>query len=132
MNTAYQPQVEAYKSNQYHTADRGTVLLMLYQGAIDFLRKAKDRLYEGDVAGKGTYISRAHAIISEFISTLNHEVGGDLSRTLEELYRFMLDQLMQAHIDNDAKRLDEVISLLETLQAGWQGAVVQARQQGLL
>ena len=132
MNVAYQSQVDLYKQNQVFTADRGTVLLMLYQGAIDFLKKAKERLSEGDVAGKGNHISKAHAIISEFISCLNHEVGGDLSRKLEDLYRFMLDQLMQAHIGNDSKPLDDVISLLETLQAGWQGAVVQARQQGLL
>jgi flagellar protein FliS len=132
MNAAYQPQVEVYKRNQFHTADRGTVLLMLYQGAIDFLKKANERLSEGDVAGKGTYISKAHAIISEFVSSLNHNVGGDLSRKLEDLYRFMLDQLMQAHIANDSKPIDEVISLLETLQSGWQGAVTQARQDGLL
>ncbi|HEX9443249.1 MAG TPA: flagellar export chaperone FliS [Candidatus Binatia bacterium] len=132
MNPAYQSQVDVYKRNQYYTADKGTVLLMLYQGAIDFLKKAKERLGAGDVAGKGVYISKTHAIISEFISSLNHEVGGDLSRKLEDLYRFMLDQLMQAHVGNDARPLDEVASLLETLKEGWQGAVIQARQKGLL
>ena len=132
MNLAYQPQVNAYKRNEVYTADPGTVLLMLYQGAIDFLKKAKERLGEGDLAGKGAYISKAHAIISEFISSLNHDVGGDISQKLEDLYRFMLDQLVEAHVGNDSKPLDEVVSLLETLQQGWQGAVVQARQQGLL
>jgi flagellar protein FliS len=132
MNLAYQPQVNAYKRNEVYTADPGTVLLMLYQGAIDFLKKAKERLGEGDLAGKGTYISKAHAIISEFISSLNHDVGGDLSRNLEDLYRFMLDRLVQAHVGNDSKPLDEVVSLLETLQQGWQQAVPKARQEGVL
>ncbi|HEY2990949.1 MAG TPA: flagellar export chaperone FliS [Candidatus Binatia bacterium] len=132
MNLAYQPQVNAYKRNEVLTADRGTVLLMLYQGAIDFLKKAKERMGEGDMAGKGTYISKTHAIISEFISSLNHEIGGELSRTLEDLYKFMLDQLMQAHVGNESKPLDDVIALLETLKEGWQGAVVQAREQGVL
>ena len=132
MNLAYQPQVEAYKRNEVYTADRGTVLLMLYQGAIDFLKKAKERLGEGDLAGKGTYLSKAHAIISEFISSLNHDVGGDVSQKLEDLYRFMLDQLMQAHVGNDPKPLDEVVDLLETLLQGWRQAVPQARQEGVL
>lgn len=132
MNAAYQTQLDTYKRNTYYTADQGTILLLLYQGAMDFLKKAIDRLDEGDCVGKSTYISKAHAIISEFVSSLNHDVGGDLSRTLEELYRFMLDQLMQAHIGNDAKPLRDVIALLETLQSGWKDAVVQARQQGLL
>jgi flagellar protein FliS len=132
MNLAYQPQVDTYKRNQVYTADRGTVLLMLYQGAIDFLKKAKERLGEGDLAGKGTYISKTHAIISEFIGSLNHDVGGELSHKLEDLYRFMLDQLMRAHVGNDSKPLDDVIDLLETLQQGWQQAVPQARQEGVL
>ena len=132
MNAAYQSQAEAYQRNHYYTADRGTVLLMLYQGAIDFLKKAKSRLGEGDLEGKGAYIARAHAIISEFLTSLNRDAGTELPRKLEELYRFMLDQLVQAHLGNDSKPLDDVISLLETLLEGWQGAVIQARKEGLL
>jgi flagellar protein FliS len=132
MNLAYQSQVDVYKRNQYYTADKGTVLLMLYQGAIDFLKKAIERLQEGDLAGKGIYVSKTHAIISEFITSLNHDVGGELSRNLEDLYRFMLDQLMQAHVGNDPKPLQDVIGLLENLLEGWQAAVIQARQEGVL
>jgi flagellar secretion chaperone FliS len=132
MNVAYQPQVQTYKRNQFYTADRGTVLLMLYQGAIDFLKKAKERLEEGDMAAKGSFISKAHAIISEFITSLNHDVGGDFSRNLEDLYRFMLDQLMEAHVGNDPKALDNVIGLLAGLQDAWQQAIVKARQEGVL
>lgn len=135
MNLAYQSQfaqVEVYKRNQVYIADRGTVLLMLYQGAIDFLKKAKERMSEGDMAGKGTFISKTHAIISEFITSLNHDVGGDLAQKLEDLYRFMLDQLMQAHVGNDSKPLEDVIALLENLLEGWQAAVVQARQDGVI
>jgi flagellar protein FliS len=132
MNLAYQPQVQTYKRNQFFTADRGTVLLMLYQGAIDFLKKAKERMAEGDAGGKGNFISKAHAIISEFITSLNHDVGGDVSRNLEDLYRFMLDQLMEAHVGNDAKPLDNVIGLLADLQQTWEQAIVKARQEGVL
>jgi flagellar secretion chaperone FliS len=132
MNTAYQPQVAAYRRNQFYTADRGTVLLMLYQGAIDYLKKARERLDAHDVAGKGTFISKAHAIISEFITSLNHDVGGDVSRNLEDLYRFMLDQLMQAHVGNDARPLDNVIGLLAGLEQTWEQAIIKARQEGVL
>jgi flagellar secretion chaperone FliS len=132
MNVAYQPQVQIYKRNQFYTADRGTVLLMLYRGAIDFLKQAKERMEQNDVAGKGMFISKAHAIISEFITSLNHDVGGEFSQKLEDLYRFMLDQLMGAHVGNDAKPIDDVIGLLEGLEQAWQQAVVKARQEGVL
>ncbi len=132
MNVAYQSQAQVYQRNHYYTADRVTVLLMLYQGAIDFLKKAKSRLNEGDLEAKGAYIAKAHAIISEFLTSLKRDADSDLPRKLEDLYRFMLDQLVQAHLGNDSKPLDDVISLLETLLEGWQGAVVQARKEGLL
>ena len=49
MSLAYSQQLETYKTNQFYTADRGTLLLMLYQGAMDFLKRAKVHLDQGQV-----------------------------------------------------------------------------------
>lgn len=132
MNTGSHTQADAYRKNHFYTVDRGTLLLMLYQGAIDFLKRAKDHLETGDIAEKGRCISKAHAIVSEFLGSLNVEVGGDVARNLEKLYRFMLDQLMEAHLGNDPKPLDTVIGLLGTLKEGWEVAVGKVRKEGLL
>ncbi|MGE0826614.1 MAG: flagellar export chaperone FliS [Candidatus Binatia bacterium] len=128
----YQTPVDVYRKNHFHTVDRGTLLLMLYQGAIDFVKRAKSHQEKGEMAEKGIYISKAHSIITEFRSSLNFEVGGDVARNLEGLYRFMLDQLMEAHLGNDGKPLETVMGLLATLKEGWEGAVAQVRKEGLL
>lgn len=132
MRTGYQAQVDEYRKNHFYTVDRGSILLMLYQGAIDFVKRAKEHLEKREMAEKGANISKAHAIITEFLSTLNVEIGGDVARNLEKLYRFMLDQLMEAHLSNDGKPLDTVINLLGTLKEGWEGAVAKVRKEGLL
>jgi flagellar protein FliS len=132
MALAYVQQLDTYKKNQFYTADKGTLLLMLYQGAIDFLRRGKEHLEKGQIADKGIYLSKAHAIIAELLSSLDLEIGGDLARSLEGLYRFMMEQLMEAHLSNDVKAIDNVLSLLLTLQEGWEGAVAQARKEGSL
>jgi flagellar secretion chaperone FliS len=132
MALAHALQLDTYKKNQFYTADKGTLLLMLYQGAIDFLRRAKDHLEKGQIADKGIYLSKAHAIIAELLSSLDFETGGDLARSLEALYRFMMELLMEAHLSNDVKAIDDVLSLLLTLQEGWEGAVAQARKEGSL
>ena len=126
---AYALQLDTYKKNQFYTADKGTLLLMLYQGAIDFLRRAKRHLDNGQIAEKGACISKAHAIVFELLSSLDKEAGGELANTLEALYQFMLEQLMAAHISNNAKLIDDVISLLLTLQEGWEGAVARVRKE---
>jgi flagellar protein FliS len=105
---------------------------MLYQGAVDFLRRAKDHLEKGQIADKGIYLSKAHAIIAELLSSLDFAAGGDLARTLEALYRFMMEQIMEAHLSNHVKTIDDVLSVLVKLQEGWEGAVAQARKEGLL
>ncbi len=132
MALAYAPQLDTYKKNQFYTADKGTLLLMLYQGAIDFLMRAKEYLQKGQIADKGIYLSKAHAIVAELLSSLDFEVGGDLARSLDALYRFMMEQLMEAHLSNDVKPIDDVLSLLLLLQEGWEGAVAQARKEGSL
>jgi flagellar secretion chaperone FliS len=132
LNISGQASIDAYKKNHFYTIDRGSILLMLYQGAIDFVKGAKEHLERGEMAEKGIYISKAHAIITEFLCGLNVEVGGDVARNLEKLYRFMLDQLMEAHLGNDSKPLDTVVNLLSTLKEGWEGAIAQVRKEGRL
>ena len=126
---SYARYLQTYRENRVQMADPGTILLMLYQGAIDFLRRAKTGMENGDVVEKGECILRAHAIISEFLASLDLQAGGELAQNLEGLYAFMLDQITIANLDNDAKPLETVISLLSTLKEGWEGAIAAQRNQ---
>ncbi len=131
MSVAY-AQVDAYRKNEFYTADRGTLLLKLYQGAVHFLKQAEKQLERGEIAEKGVSISKAHAIVSELVSTLDFSAGADIAQKLAGLYNFILDRLMSAHLGNDIRPLEEALSILETLKEGWEGAVVTARREGLV
>ncbi|MBI3302270.1 MAG: flagellar export chaperone FliS [Deltaproteobacteria bacterium] len=120
---------QAYRQNQVTTADPGTILLLLYQGAIDFLRQAKTSLERGDMAEKGWCVTRALAIISELLTSLNFAVGGEVARNLEGLYLFMLDQITTANIGNDPTPFAETIALLCTLKEGWEEAIAAERRR---
>jgi flagellar protein FliS len=121
--------LQTYRRNQVSTADPGTILLMLYQGAIDFLSQAKVGLERGDLAEKGRCINRALAIISEFLASLNFEVGGEVARNLENLYLFMIDHITAANVTNETKPLEDTIALLRTLKEGWEGAIAAERKR---
>jgi flagellar protein FliS len=122
-------QLQAYRDNQLTTTDPGTVLLMLYQGAIDAIKQAKIDMASGNMASKGKEILRATDIINQFIASLDYEVGGDLAHNLEALYRYMLEQLLAANAYNDHQALDTVLNLLVTLKSGWDEAVVAQRKK---
>ncbi|HEY2990954.1 MAG TPA: flagellar export chaperone FliS [Candidatus Binatia bacterium] len=113
--------------NSINLGDKAAILLMLYNAAIELLEEGKTALEEGQVVEKGAYLSKAHAIISELLVSLDVNVGGDLARSLEDLYIFMMDQLMTANMHNDTKPIDAVLSVLRTLREGWEGAVSAER-----
>lgn len=119
-----------YKQTSVTTASRGQVLLMLYEGCIKFCKLAVDATKRKDLAQKGHYILKIQDIINELSITLDHNVGGELSRELERLYNFMIDQITEANLKNDHKPLETVQKLLETLHEGWVVAVNQVNKQG--
>jgi flagellar protein FliS len=124
-------QIQAYKENQITTTDPATVLLLLYQGAIDALNRAGAFMAAGNMADKGKQVLKANDIINQFIASLDFEVGGELAQNLDGLYRFMLDQILIANAHNDPKPLTTVVSLLSTLKSGWEEAVASQRKRAV-
>lgn len=115
-----------YKQTSITTASRGHILIMLYEGCIKFLRKAVECMVAKNIAEKGIYIGKAQDIINELNNSLNHEIGGDMTKELERLYDYMFEQTTQANINNDPAPIEQSIKLLETLLEGWRDAVAKS------
>lgn len=119
-----------YKQMAVKTASPGKILVMLYEAAIQNLRKAQICIDKKDIAGKGTHIGKAHDIVNELTNTLNFEVGGDVARELERLYNFVTSQLVKANLENAKAPLASAQKILETLLSGWRVAVEEAQKKG--
>lgn len=120
-----------YQKTQVTTASREKVLLMLYEGAIRFTKHASAAMRQKKVAEKGKYISKATAILSELMATLDFKAGGQLAVDLENLYVFMIDKLIEGNIKNDVECLDAVEKLLMTLYEAWKDIVENPRADGV-
>ena len=123
---------QQYKKTQVATVDRGRLIVLLYEGAISFLTKAKACIAEQDVPACCNYINRAQDIIDELNASLNMEQGGDIAANLRKLYLFMSDHLVQAKIKVQSEHLDEVIRMLSTLNEAWRKAVATPEAQQAL
>jgi flagellar protein FliS len=115
-----------YKQTAVKTANRGQIVIMLYEGAIQNVKKATIAVEKKDIKTKGMAIGKAHDIINELLNTLDFEVGGQIAKDLERLYNFMTEQLVKANLDSSKEPLQTVQKLLETLLEGWRGAVSSA------
>jgi len=105
------------------TASREQILLMLYDGAIKFCKQAKMAIEQNNMADKGKFIGKAMAIISEFSTSLDHEIGGDIAKSLDALYAYMLHELTKANIKNETHRIDTICNMLSELRATWSEAI---------
>jgi flagellar protein FliS len=112
--------IGAYQEPAVCTQNRGQLVAMLYDGAINFLKQAIADLEKEDFASKGIRIAKAMDIILELNTVLDMEKGGQIAQNLRSLYNFMHHHLSQANIKKDAKMVQDVINLLEELKQGWQ------------
>lgn len=120
-----------YQKTQVTTASREKILLMLYEGAIRFTKQAQIAMREKKIADKGKYISKATAILSELMATLDFKAGGELAVELENLYVFMIDKLIEGNIHNNIECLETVEKLLMTLYSAWKDVVENPRPDGV-
>ncbi len=124
MKNAYQK----YKTTSVQSASREKIMLMLYEGAIRFTKLAIQAAEEKKIADRGTNIGRAYDIVLELNNTLDHKVGGEISKNLEQLYMFITDMYQQGNISGDPKYLRDALKILETLYDGWNKAVEQLKR----
>ena len=112
--------ISQYKESQVSSASPEETVLMLYDGAINFLKSAIRELNENNnVAEKAVLIEKAVKIIEYLQSCLDKEKGGEISDNLERLYEYAAVRLTMANLKNDVAKLEEVIELLSTIRDGW-------------
>lgn len=109
------------------------LIVMLFDGALSALLRARILMNQGNIAGKGLAISKAINIIDNGLKNgLNHEQG-EIADNLAALYDYMKRRLMQANLHNDVAALDEVSGLLENIADAWRqiGPNYQPVQDGV-
>ena len=120
--------VDSYRQAEVQSRTPLELVVMLYDGALRFTREAKDAIGRGDIRKRGDAISRALAILSELQSTLDMTSGGDIAASLDDLYGFVRDRLLDASVRQDARPLDDALRVLTNLREAWgQVSVQEAR-----
>jgi len=108
-----------YQETAISTQSRGRLIVMLYDGAIKFLRQAIEDFKRGDLISKGRHITKAQDILFELNTVLDMEKGGQIAQNLRSLYNFMQRHLNQANFRKDPRMVQEVIDLLDELNQSW-------------
>ncbi len=111
-----------YKKQEVEGATKGKIVVLLFEGAIKFLKIANKNIDEKDIQSAHNNIVKTENILYELMSTLNMDAG-EISVNLMKLYDFMIWQLIEANRDKDKNKIDSVIELLEPLKNAWKEIV---------
>ena len=104
----------AYAQNKVMTASPAELTLMLYEGAIKFCNIAVVAIEQKDYAKANTNIQKAERIIGEFQATLNFKYA--VAKDFDNVYRYLMERLIQANMKKDTEILEEVLKHLRTMR----------------
>ena len=115
--------VDSYSILNSLQADLTQLMVMLLDGAVQFLQKAKTAIEEKNMKERSTNIESARNIIRELMRTIDLENGNDVSKSLFRLYNKMAMNLIKANVSRNASLIDEVITDLMNIRWGFQKAI---------
>ena len=114
-----------YRNQQIMMASSEQLTLMLYDGAIRFLRASITAIEAKDMDKAHEMNIRTQEIVREFRGTLNMEV--EMSENWDKLYEFMEYRLAEGNIKKDKAMLQEVLDLLKEMRDTWAEAMKLAK-----
>ena len=115
-----------YSQVQIQTANRGKLIILLYQGAIRNMKKALMLMEKGDMEGKGNALIRAQDIILELLYALDQQMldsGNELALNLQRLYLYAYRRLVVANVQMERGVVEEIIELMSGLLEAWETVV---------
>ncbi len=126
-NTLPNSPYSTYKQSSVETATPDKLLLMLFNGGIKFLHQGQRALAEKDLAGANEYLGKVQDILTELMTTLDMEQGGEIAANLYQLYDFYRRQTILANTKKDPALLDAVLEFFQTFKEIWAEAANKVR-----
>ncbi|MCL2101121.1 MAG: flagellar export chaperone FliS [Fibromonadales bacterium] len=128
MNATYGKPLGQYRQSSVETADRGQLIIMIYDHCIKWCGIAKEAMESGQFARKSEACHKVSAGITELMASLDMQKGGEVSKNLWRLYDFYSHHIHEGNIKNISKNFSEVQEMMGQLRESWQKALGQVRQ----
>ncbi len=123
----------AYNTNGYNTyreigvktASQGKLVVMLYEGAVNHLEKSisligdEGKIQAENIENFGNHIQKVQDIITELQLSLDMDKGGEIAKNLMALYIFFNKEILDASIQHDKAKLENVHKMLSDLRDSW-------------
>jgi flagellar protein FliS len=120
----------AYKASKVTTADPVTLVVLLFEGALKAVRKARIHHEAGNQEKYVSEVERATLIVGELLAALDTEQG-EIPKTLSGIYSYSMSCLLLA-MSGDVAKLDEVEMNIGRIAQAWTQAARNLAESGEL
>jgi flagellar protein FliS len=118
---------QAYHHNAVATAAPEQLVVMLFDGALRFSRRAVTAFEAGQLPQATQAVGRVTSIVNELNATLDTEAGGEIARNLRSIYGFINRHLVEAVRLTDPNRVRQAATLLGELREAFAEASKEVR-----
>jgi flagellar secretion chaperone FliS len=120
-------QQAAYRRGDVLAATPGQLVVLLYDGALRFLRRGAGAMGAGEVEKAHKALRNGERIIRHLDATLDYEQG-DLPQQLHAIYQFCLAHLDRARMSQDPEKIEQVTDMLGELREAWSQVAVEVER----
>lgn len=92
---------------------------LLYEQAIEDLRRAIDAQTRRDIEARTLHINHAILVIGHLEATLDKDQGGKVAENLQRFYQQVRSALVEAQFQQSIRLLEQQISFLTQIREAW-------------
>ncbi len=112
-------ELQQYLQTDIQSISAEKLLVLLYEKMGDDLLEARRALVAGDRIRMADRVNHSMRIIVELRSALDHAVGGEISRNLEDIYDYMFREHLEVLVDQEVRHLDNSLAVMTPLLEAW-------------
>lgn len=109
----------SYRESAVGSAGPLKLVILLYEQALEDLRRALAALAAGDIEGRTRGINHALLVLGQLQGTLDKERGGSVAENLDRFYEQVRAGLMQAQARQSSVLLEQQIRDLDEVHGAW-------------
>jgi flagellar secretion chaperone FliS len=115
----------AYRENAVCGANPIELVVILFDAAIDDMRRAALAIEAGDIEQRATAIRHAMLVLQQLQGTLDFEKGGQVARRFEQFYNLIRAKLLESQLRNSPKLMQQQIRFMSEVRECWMHAEKQ-------
>jgi len=108
-----------YQDSAVRGATPIELVILLYDSAIEDMRRALRAMQQSDIETRASQISHALMVLQQLQGTLDFERGGSAARQFEQFYNLVRAKLLEAQMRSSPELMKQQIRYLSEVRDCW-------------